>query len=106
MMKDIRKTKTIGNRGNLNTERRLLLNDQNADTTLLHSNLLVLSSEDSSLLSSFNSRYHEYNLYLAYRTIYKTISFYRICHTVIIVIYLVLSIYLQQLTLPVMFMHL
>ena len=36
-MKEIRHLKTIKNKRNLNTKLLLLQNDQNADTTLLHS---------------------------------------------------------------------
>ena len=36
-MKEIRHLKTIKNKRNLNTKWLLLQNDQNADTTLLHS---------------------------------------------------------------------
>ena len=37
LMKEIRHLKTIKNKRNLNTKWLLLQNDQNADTTLLHS---------------------------------------------------------------------
>ena len=42
LMKEIRHLKTIKNKRNLNTKWLLLQNDQNADTTLLHSHDEVL----------------------------------------------------------------
>ena len=41
LMKEIRHLKTIKNKRNLNTKWLLLQNDQNADTTLLHSHDFV-----------------------------------------------------------------
>ena len=42
-MKEIRHLKTIENKRNLNTKWLLLQNDQNADTTLLHSHDEILN---------------------------------------------------------------
>ena len=42
-MKEIRHLKTIKNKRNLNTKWLLLQNDQNADTTLLHSHDDIVS---------------------------------------------------------------
>ena len=46
-MKEIRHLKTIKNKGNLNIKWLLLQNDQNADTTLLHSHDELSCSERS-----------------------------------------------------------
>ena len=43
-MKEIRHLKTIENKRNLNTKWLLLQNDQNADTTLLHSHDEMLTT--------------------------------------------------------------
>ena len=70
-MKEIRHLKTITNKRNLNTKWLLLQNDQNADTTLLHSHdeLWLL------LLSVTNSNYGYY-CYLLLIAIMNSIAFY------------------------------
>ena len=49
-MKEIRHLKTIENKRNLNTKGLLLQNDQNADTTLLHSHDDLVLKETHSCL--------------------------------------------------------
>ena len=50
-MKEIRHLKTIKNKRNLNTKWLLLQNDQNADTTLLHSHdVMFFSSHDDIIM--------------------------------------------------------